>query len=279
MRTKQILLAIILVPGLFGCDKEEEPVDRNFTTTLLFFTECNTSTKSTASDIPSIRLSGQSGDKLLVQLVNTEFCCGTDSISINCEHADQDITLGITDHGPFTWCFCPHDVEFSTGPLNNTNYNLTFIESVNSYSRDTFFVSFSYSQQLDTTITGENSCQLCDNPINYSYTIRGGCNDIRFKSATIDNEPEPDTVIFYELTDTLRIFVGLNLTCCIDFDSESSITGDTLVMRILTMNDDFCDCICYYTFDYYYSNYTAQGFYYQFFVDDYKRFEGTYNLP
>jgi hypothetical protein len=169
-------------------------------------------------------------------------------------------------------------LEFSIGPLNREKYILTLIESEHSYSRDTFLVSFNYSQQLDTIIGDTTSDLISNNPINWSKTLLGGCNNM-YKSATIDNELESDTLIFYELNDTLRIFVGINSTCCIDFGSESSITGDTLIMRIITLNDDQCDCICYYTFDYYYLNYSGQGFYYQFFVDEYKQFEGIYNLP
>lgn len=115
-------------------------------------------------------------------------------------------------------------------------------------------------------------------PLNYIKTDLGGCNNT-FKSAQIDNKEETDTLIFNEQADSLKIFVGLNLTCCIDFGSESEISGDTLIIRINTLNDDFCDCICYYTFDYKYGDYMNQGLYYKFYIDNYKRFEGKYNLP
>lgn len=280
MRTRQIFLAAIFIVGLSGCDKEEPVIDKNITVTSASFTECKTVEKSTDPGVPSVRLTGQTGDLLAVAWSNSEFCCGTDSISISSTVSGNDITVEIIDLGPFTWCYCPHDLSFSLGPLCKEEYNLTLIESEHSYSRDTFLVSFSFSQQLDTIVTGENnSNMISNNPVNYSKTIEGGCNDFSLKSATNADWPESDTVIIYELTDTLKIFVGLNLTCCMEFEPESSISGDTLVMKIETVNDDYCDCICYYTFDYYFSDYTSQGFYYQFYVDDLKWFEGNHHLP
>lgn len=278
MRTKHIIIVTILIICSIGCDKNESTTDKDIKTISITFTDCNSNTKSTDNYIPSLRLIGQSGDKLLIKLINTEFCCGTDSISLSKDIVDNKIGIEIIDNGPFSYCYCPHDLEFEIGPLDYDDYDLTLIESVHAYSRDTFYVHFKYSQQLDTTITGFIPGNLIsNNALNYTKTDLGGCNGM-FKSAEIENDQENDTIIFYEQADTLKIFTGLNLTCCIDFGSESEIIGDTLFMRISTLNDDFCDCICYYTFDYLYTNYMGQGFYYQFFIDDYKRFEGKYNL-
>jgi hypothetical protein len=115
-------------------------------------------------------------------------------------------------------------------------------------------------------------------PLVFVKTDLGDCNNM-FKSAQLDNDEDVDTLTFIEQADSINIFVGLNLTCCIDFGSESEIVGDTLIMRIKTLNDDFCDCICYYTFDYNYGDYMGQGFYYKFYINNYKRFEGKYNSP
>jgi hypothetical protein len=280
MNTKQILLAIIILTSLFGCDKEDPVIDKNIIMTEVSFTGCKTELKSADTGIPSVRLTGQTGDNLLVEWINTEFCCGTDSISISSTVNGNDIKVEIIDLGPFTWCFCAHDLEFSIGPLDRSEYNLTLIESENSYTRDTILVTFNFSQQLDTTITGENNFNLIGNdPVNYLKTLKGGCNGYGLKSVTMGDWPENDTLIIYELTDTLKVFVGMNLTCCMEFEPGSSISGDTLVMKIRTMNDDFCNCICYYTFDYFFTDYTAQGFYYQFLVDNLKWFEGSHNLP
>ena len=279
MKTRLILISIILIVFAFGCEKEESTKKGNIDTSSISFTDCNTGTKSTDSNTPSIRIIGQANGKLTVKLINTEFCCGTDSVSLNKTENDNKIGVEIIDNGPLTYCFCPHDLEFNLTSLENKLYELTLIESEHAYSRDTFLIQFEYSEHLDTTITGLISGNRISNyPLDYVKTDLGGCNNM-FKSAQFDNEEETDTLTFNEHSDSLKIFVGLNLTCCIDFGSESEIVGDTLIMRIHTLNDDFCDCICYYTFDYNYGDYMSQGFYYKLYIDSYKRFEGKYNLP
>ena len=278
MKNILILTTAVLTFLFFGCEKDESSKTGSIDTSLISFTGCNTNTKSTDIDIPSVRLIGQENGKLTVKMINTEFCCGTDSVSTDRSVNVNKINVEIIDNGPFTYCFCPHDLEFSLTVLENKEYELTLIESEHAYSRDTFLVQFKYSEHLDTTITGSIPGNTISNyALDHIKTDLGGCNAM-YKSAVNYNE-ESDTLTFNVQADTIKIFTGLNLTCCIDFGSEYEITGDTLVMRINTLNDDFCDCICYYTFDYIYTNYIGQGFYYKFYVDDYKRFEGNYNLP
>ncbi|MEN8122382.1 MAG: hypothetical protein ABFS35_18700 [Bacteroidota bacterium] len=280
MKTKLILIAVAMVLFVTGCDKNEPSINEKINISSISFTDCNTNTKLMDNNAPSVRLIGQPGGTLLIKLVNTEFCCGTDSISLRKNFNDNKISIEIIDNGPFTYCYCPHDLEFTIDNLENVDYELSLIESEHAYSRNTFLIHFKYSQQLDTTVTEfipENNL-LSNNPFDYIKTDLGGCNGL-FKSAEISNELEIDTIIFSRQADTLKIFTGLNLTCCIDFGTESEIIGDTLIMRINTLNDDFCDCICYYTFDYFYTNFEEQGFYYQFYIDEFKRFEGKHNLP
>jgi len=277
MKTRLFSMSIILIVLLFGCEKEESAKKGIIDTSSISFTGCNTDTKSTDINTPSIRLVGQTNGKLIVKMINTEFCCGTDSVSIGKTIDDNKLNIEIIDNGPFSYCYCPHDLEFNLTSLDNKVYELTLIESEHSYSRDTFLVQFKYSEHLDTIITRFVPGNLIGNyPLDYVKTDLGGCNGM-FKSSLIDNEEEIDTLIFYEQADSIRIFVGLSLICCIDFGSESEIVGDTLTMRINTLNDDFCDCICYYTFDFIYGNYTGQGLYYEFYIDDYKRFKGKLN--
>jgi hypothetical protein len=279
MKTKPISMIIMLTFLLIGCEKEESIDDVTIDTSSISFTECTTNSKSTDKDTPSIRLIGQSDGKLIVKMINTEFCCGTDSVSIDKSFIENKIGIEIIDNGPFTWCYCPHALEFDLKSLENKEYLITLIESEHSYSRDTFLIRFMYSEQLDTTVTGINSEKTIDDyPLTYVQTDLGGCNNIS-KSVQPDNEEGADTLIFNEQAGSIKIFAGLNLTCCIDFSSESESVGDTLIMKLNTLNDDFCDCICYYTFDYIYDNYSGQGFYYRYYIDDYKRFEGKYNLP
>jgi len=278
MKTK-ILPTIVLSLILFtACENDEPGKKDKISTSDLSFTNCNITLKSNDIGIPIVKLTGNTDGKLTVKMSNTECCCGTDSVSLDLATEFDEITVEIIDNGPFTWCYCPHELEFSLTSLSNKDYELTIIESEHAYVRDTFFIQFKFDEHLDTSITASSPVNLISNrPLDYVKTDLGGCNGD--KSVPPDYEDETDTIIFYEQADSLRIFAGLNLTCCIEFGSESEITGDTLIMQINTLNDEYCNCICYYTFNYFFADYTGQGFYYQFYIDEYKRFEGKFNLP
>ena len=153
MKPKLLFIAVILIFSLFGCDDEETYVDPIVDISSLSFSGCNEMTKSTDTENPSIQLVAQPDGRLLIKLTNTEFCCGTDSLSLSEQYSRNEINLEIIDHGPFTRCYCPHNVDFTLEDFSETAYDLTMIESESAYVRDTFLVHFEYSQQLDTTIT------------------------------------------------------------------------------------------------------------------------------
>jgi hypothetical protein len=160
-------------------------------------------------DTMSMRLIGQEENRLLIRLVNTEFCCATDSVTVKSSLHNNEINIAIIDEGPFSWCFCPHNLEFTIGPLNNEHYSLKLLESENSYSRDSFNISFDYSRQLDTTFNASKQEELISsNPFNWDNTLLGGCNGM-MKSDEPGIEPGTDTIIFYNLVDTLRFLSGL----------------------------------------------------------------------
>ena len=203
MRTKLISMTAILIFLFWGCKKEESAKKGNIDTSSISFTDCKIGTKSSENNTPSIRLIGQAGGKLIVKMLNTEFCCGTDSVSIDktIDLSDK-IGIEIIDNGPFTHCFCPHDLEFTLTSLDNKDYKLTIIESEHSYSRDTFLIQFEYSEQLDTTITNINTHSDCDqnviiSPTEYQnapndpfsiaeMTIMGNCLNIKFVASGCD---------------------------------------------------------------------------------------------
>lgn len=148
-----ILLILICIFGIFSCDKNDSKDDKAIALSSLKFTNCLTNTKSTDGNNASIRLIGQATDKLLVKMINTEFCCGTDSITIIKKIVDTNLTFEIIDNGPHTHCFCPHNLEFEISSLKiNENYSLNILESEHSYYRDTFNVTIKYSSNLDTII-------------------------------------------------------------------------------------------------------------------------------
>lgn len=170
MRTKIISITAVLIFLFFGCKKEESAKKGNIDTSSISFSDCNIGTKSSENNTPSIRLIGQAGGKLIVKMINTEFCCGTGSVSID-KYIDLDeISIEIIDNGPFTYCFCPRDLEFTLNSLDNKDYKLTLIESEHSYSRDTFLIQLEYSEQLDTVITNINPQTECDQNVIISPT-------------------------------------------------------------------------------------------------------------
>ena len=255
MKTEN-LLAIFLILSLIGCEKDESKTDKNPGLTALTFTGCFIGTKSTDSS-PSVRLIGQTGDKLLVQWNNTEFCCGTDSITLNESILDTKIDIEVIDEGPYTYCYCPHNVEFTLNNLSNNDYVLTLIESEHAYYRDTILIHFHYSSQMDTLIT-ESNPSGGDHQIAYVKTKPGGCNNaaIRDLKSTIE---ENDTVIASILNDTLDLCVGINYVCCAPFTSETNIQNDSILITVhdtcsLPYQNCYCKCMCYYTWNFLFSN-------------------------
>ena len=253
MKTNRFVIIIFLGLSITRCDRVELDNDRNIDINSISFTDCNDNTKSVDSNTPTIRLTGQPGDKLLVKLSNTEFCCGTDSVSINKKNADNKIDLEIIDNGPLTYCFCPHNLEFLLGPFNKEDYLMTLIESEHAYSRDTFHIQFHYSQQIDTVITS-NYDPYGNGQINHWKTIPGGCN-VQDTSNLKSTVAENDTVITSIINDTLDIYAGINYICCAPFITSTNIINDSITIVI---NDTcsfpyetcYCKCMCYYTWDF-----------------------------
>lgn len=271
---KLLFTGFVISTLLISCEKNNSSPNNNgnITFTNLSFTDCISLTKSDDTDLPSISLKYKEGDLLELTAINTEFCCGTDSISLNNNIDGSKINITVFDEEPYSNCICLHDISITIGSLDQIEYTLTFIESENAYSRDTFEIKFMFNESLDTTITKGNS----QNQLTFTEVDLGGCNDMDFKSAELF-EDEPDTIKFTIDETDLNIFVGLNLTCCIEFETNSFISGDTIIMQINTLNDEVCNCMCYYTFDYSYSNYNNQPFFfYKFYIDDFLKLEGKY---
>jgi hypothetical protein len=270
---------MLIAASLASCENTEDKKNNSSATIIsLSFTECNTSVKSTEENNPSLVLT-KVNEYLQVKALNTEFCCGADSISVFDSLNNSVIVVEIIDNGPHTHCFCPRDVEFLIGPLKNETYSLLFIESEHSYERDTFGYTFDFSQNIDTTLI-KPLCggTISNNPLTLDDVFPGGCNSGQINSLKDIREPDEDTVVFTEIGETLNLFVGFTSTCCITYGTNWLIDGDTLKINIDKLNDDFCDCICYYTFDFEFGQYVKQSFYYMIVVEDLKTFKGVYNF-
>ncbi|MFC2136883.1 hypothetical protein ACFLTE_01780 [Bacteroidota bacterium] len=146
------LCVILLI--LCGCEKNENIIDdqNSIITTYIELSDCYPETEVYELNIPSVHIVKQINNYLLIQAIKTELCCSTDSIIVEDSIIDNMITLKIIDHGPLSYCYCPRDVEFAIGPLNNKIYFLTLIESESSYSRDTFNIQLDLTNDIDTTI-------------------------------------------------------------------------------------------------------------------------------
>jgi len=242
----------------------------------LSFGDCIRGSQKVATSNPAtIRLSYQDSNLLKIELFNTEFCCGTDSIAIMDSIADHHILLDLVDEGPYTWCFCFHDVTFNLGPIAEGEYSLTFTESENSYVRDTFNIDFIFNADLDTTILKESPPEPVFEEFDLEEIIKGGCNS----KSTFQDDPyeQIDTIIFSPENDTLNVFVGVNYVCCYNFTSASYFEADTLIIDLNASTDAPCDCMCYYTFDFIYSDYHNQQFFYQVLINDALLMEGFYD--
>ena len=272
MKTSLLLTSIIVVLFI-GCEKESVTNDHDITASLLNFTDCNYNTKSSKNYIPSVRLIGKGEGVLLVQLENTEFCCGTDSVSLSKIISNNAIEIEIIDNGPYTYCYCPHNLDFEIGSLLNQHYELTIIESETAYSRDTFCIDFTYSQNLDTTFYGNDYANY--DQINLFKTIEGGCNIQSEKQQTSPLEESVDTVIVLVKNDTIDLFVGINYICCAPFmsETETEIENDSILISLtdtcsFPYQSCYCRCMCYYTWDFIFTDYQQKIYNYKITLID-----------
>lgn len=88
----------------------------------------------------------------------SEFCCGTESLDVQLLNNNDSILIEETDLGPYTYCFCNHEVSYTLDQLQNDNtYYFTILESINSYDRDTINFELLFSDYIDTTIYYKNN--------------------------------------------------------------------------------------------------------------------------
>jgi len=270
MKKITILLSAVIFCLLPACE-QSSPVLSDGSLT---FSICN-SLKSTAEDEPTARIIWQEGGQLLVEMQNTEFCCGTEAISINRAGEGNAVSCEIIDEGPYTRCLCQHDLSFMLEDFRKGSYTLTLIESSYSSDRDTFYFAFDYDEDLDLLISpGTGGLSLSDFPLCSLSEEKGGCNGSL--KGVDEYEIEKDTVIFTGIGDSLSVFIGLMATCCGEYSMGSRIESDTLFLDISLENVPLCDCICYYTFSYLFDDYLGQTFPWVVSLDGMRWMEGTF---
>jgi len=269
---KSINIFFILVFLLFtgGCTIYNGEISAGSTN----FSACLTGTKSSSVDQAMLRLTYLSEGSILAEMYNTEFCCATDSVSIKKTGEGNSLMIEIIDEGPFSWCYCPHDLSFTLTGLGRGTYELVLVESEHAYERDTFTVSFLLSEDLDTLI-------IPDPKVNEQYewlvlerADAAGC--ISTEKAAGAELLVGEQVIFYPDGDTLRVRTVLEQTCCGEFAAASQVEGDTLLLYVTTLEEGLCDCICMYAFDYTYGGYTGKDVFYRLYLDEQLLLSGQY---
>jgi hypothetical protein len=109
--------------------------------------------------------------------------------------------------------------------------------------------------------------------LKYIETIPGGCAlHVAFPLKSIQIM-KPDTVTYSIIDDSLNIFVGFNATCCSEYNTSSSIEGDSILIKILTTQVGLCNCICYYTYNFKFSG-NANSYKYHVSIDNHLNFTG-----
>jgi hypothetical protein len=129
-----------------------------------------------------------------------------------------------------------------------------------------------FSLLLLTTFIGCGKNELGN--LEFVGTIEGGC--FLEKGSALKNDPfiKPDTVTYSVTNDSLNIFVGFNATCCSEYSASSSIKGDSIFIKIQTIQPGMCNCICYYTYNFKFDG-SANSYRYRVSVDDYLNFAGV----
>ncbi len=147
---KQLIYSLLVISFIISCEKEnpngktEKLIIKNVS-----FTECKDDSQKSSSSFSCLILNSKENNYLEIQHLNTMFCCGTKQVEIKNEIKNDTIFITETDLGPYTYCYCRHDLNFEIGPLKDKSYIIKIIGCETSYNRDTIIIDFQYSDNLD----------------------------------------------------------------------------------------------------------------------------------
>jgi hypothetical protein len=143
---------MVLAIFISGCKKGNGTSETKKTSiSNIEFSSCTSNLKSTKSDNSCLTIKSLKEKNLVVSHFGTEFCCASEQLDINYYINGDSIVIHEIDKGPFSYCFCEHDLSFQIGPLDYGNYKIKIIESVNSYHRDTLIFEFNHSDSTNFT--------------------------------------------------------------------------------------------------------------------------------
>jgi len=109
--------------------------------------------------------------------------------------------------------------------------------------------------------------------LKFSETIPGGCA-LGNGDSTNGLQLTGANGVTYSIVDgNLDLVAGFNATCCGEYSTSTDIKRDSIIIKILTTKIGYCDCICYYTFNFKFIG-TGENFNYRVSVDNYLTFKG-----
>ena len=150
MKTRFKILILGLLITVISCEKENtgSKTDK-LSIKSISFTECKDDSEKSTSTFSCLSLKAVENNYLEIQHQNTMFCCGTEQVEIKAEIKNDTILISEIDLGPFTYCYCWHDLNFEIGPLEKKTYFMQIIGCETSYNQDSILVDFQYSNNLD----------------------------------------------------------------------------------------------------------------------------------
>ncbi|HOD26167.1 MAG: hypothetical protein ACOX59_06640 [Bacteroidales bacterium] len=161
MKTTIYLTILFSLIFLTSCEKENDKTDSptvkktihfdgktdSLKVKKIIYSDCLDDSKNSVSTLSCVTLQAIAGNHLQIQR-QTMFCCGTEKVDISVEIRHDTIHVQEIDLGPFSYCYCWHNLEYQIGPLNTQNYTLQLIGCETSYDRDSILVNFEYAEDL-----------------------------------------------------------------------------------------------------------------------------------
>jgi len=145
---KLFYLFLVFLFILTSCSKDDDKT-KSTTISNINITGCTNSLKNSSSDSTCIIIESNEANYLTFAHKATEFCCESEKVDINFKISGDTLIIHEIDKGPFSYCFCEHDLSFKIGPLDYGIYQVKIIESENSYKRDTIMFELNHTSNTN----------------------------------------------------------------------------------------------------------------------------------
>lgn len=141
---------VLTITCLLACNKSNDPNEKqDDTEDAAYFSGCISNLKSTKEEGYCLEIKSLKDKELLIVHKNAEFCCGSDSFDIDLNMSGDTILIHEIDKGPFSYCYCEHDLAYRIGPIEYGSYKIKIIESEHSDKRDTLFGEFQHTESTN----------------------------------------------------------------------------------------------------------------------------------